>query len=309
MDSIAVLDLQDFTGGRSGNESEFIARLGAAFAGCGFVALGGHGIPDTLLQQARTVTRRLFALPTAQLEACSGEHLRGQRGYTRFGMEHARDHPVPDLKEFWHVGREEDSAETGRLTPNIWPADWPEFRQVTLALYAELDRVAGVVLEACALWLGEDRSRFRAMVTGGNSILRLIHYPPLADERPAGSLRAAPHEDINFITLLPAATDAGLEILVDGTWLAVQTPPGCIIVDTGDMIQNLTNGVMRSTTHRVVNPDHSGGSRYATPFFVHARDEVQLDPLPSCISRVGQQNYPAIRAGDYLQQRLREIGL
>ena len=307
--SLPTLDLTAF----DRDPIAFAAQLGGALHDLGFFALENHGVEQSLIRAAYEAVEQFFLLPEEQKRAYENPELKGQRGFTGFGREHAKDHPTPDLKEFWHVGRElsPDHPLFSRYPGNIWPAEVPEFRTALTELYRQLDACAAKLLEAVALYLGEPRDRIREMARDGNTILRVIHYPPVPDEAPPAALRAAAHEDINLITLLCEATAGGLELLTrEGTWLPVQALPGQIIVDSGDMNQNLTNGLLRSTTHRVTNPDNHRERRFSMPFFVHPRSEVDLTPLPGCVERTGgERRYPAITAGDYLLQRLREIGL
>ena len=301
--SIPTLDLQDFLADTP-RRSTFVAEMGAALETIGFFALVHHGVDDRLIAQAYEATQAFFELPEAVKLTYANPHLKGQRGFTRFGQEHAKDHPVPDLKEFWHVGR--DAA-----LPNLQPVEVPSFHPLMLALYEQLEVCAAHLLEACALYLGEPGDRLPEMARSSDTILRIIHYPPIPKDVTPASLRAAAHEDINLITLLCEATADGLELLQrDGSWLAIPALPGQIIVDSGDMLQQLTNGLLKSTTHRVRNPDCDRDRRFSMPFFVHPRAEVDLTPLPSCLAKTGGvAKFPSITAGAYLQQRLREIGL
>ncbi len=311
--SIPVVDLRDFHTLDIGKRQAFILTVGDALRDIGFFALVHHGIDADLIQKAYTVQSRFFDLPTASKTRYEVAELGGQRGYTGFGKEHAKDHHAPDLKEFWHIGQpfSEAEAKDKGYAVNLWPTELPEFKTVMMDLYHRLEICALQLLEACSLYLGEPAARLRDIAVKGDSILRLINYPPIpADVHPL-SVRAAAHEDINLITLLIEATASGLEIKDrNGQWLPVVTPPGCIIVDAGDMLQNLTNGYLKSTTHRVANPDNSRERRLSMPFFMHARREVPLDPMPACVRRTGgTELFPKITAGDYLMQRLREIGL
>ena len=217
------------------------------------------------------------------------------------------------MKEFWHVGREAFTRDIDRTNypENIWPADWQEFKAAFNGLYKALDNCSLDLLKACSLYINEKEEYFPSMVEDGNSILRVIHYPPVAEDANPASVRAAAHEDINFITLLCEATDSGLELQNrDGSWRAIDTGPGQIIVDSGDMLQNLTNGFFKSTTHRVVNPNNSRSRRFSMPFFVHPRSEVDLSPCVACVEKTGgEKKYPDMTAGQYLSQRLKELGL
>lgn len=311
--SIPVVDLNDYLHGDAEAKARFVEQTGKALRDVGFFALTHHLLSPSQITQTYALAESLFHLPIANKKSYEIEGWKGQRGYTSFGKEHAKDSQAPDLKEFWHVGQELPAAtlEAIGYPANVWPEEIPEFKQALMDVYSKLEACALSILEACSLFLGEDENLIRDMAVDGNSILRLIHYPPVPADRHPASLRSAPHEDINLITLLIDATASGLEILNrQGEWIPVVTPPGCIIVDAGDMLQNLSNGFYKSTTHRVVNPNNSRERRYSAPFFVHARGEVDLSPLASALAATGgQQKYPNISAHDYLMQRLKEIGL
>jgi isopenicillin N synthase-like dioxygenase len=287
-------------------------RLFLAFQEFGFVALRGHAIPPELIERAYDAARRFFALPLERKLRYQQPGQGGARGYTPFRVERAKDQTEPDLKEFWHVGREGVPA-SDAMPPNVWPSELAElegFRSSLLALYGALDALGARVLGALACGLGLPADWFAAKIDHGNSILRPLHYPPLAGYT---GVRSAAHEDINLITLMVAAGEPGLEILRrDGSWLPVQTGADEVIVNIGDMLQRLTNHVLPSTTHRVVNPPGEAGarSRYSLPYFLHLNPEVAIRTLPSCVSPARPDRYPqAITADAYLRQRLREIGL
>jgi isopenicillin N synthase-like dioxygenase len=310
--TIPVLDLRHFLAGSLARQNAFVEVLGNALQQVGFFALENHGIDGRLLQAAYGAAEAFFALSDEAKAQYEDLALNGQRGFTRFGKEHAKDCPLPDLKEFWHVGRERPTGEIlpGSL-PNLWPQEVPQFRPLMIELFEQLETCAEWLLQACAVYLEQPSDFFERDAREGNSILRVIHYPPILDQMPVGSLRAAPHEDINLITLLCEATASGLELLQsDGTWLAVPAIPGQIIVDAGDMLQALSNGLIKSTTHRVTNPANSYQRRFSMPFFVHPRSEFDLTPLASCVAKTGgERRYPGQSAGGYLAERLREIGL
>lgn len=303
--SIAVLDLDQFHRDEA-SAARFVSALGDALADTGFFALENHGVDRGLIDRAYAAAEDFFSRPEAEKLRYERPELKGQRGFVRFGREKAKDHSTPDLKEFWHVGRD-----TPEGPANLWPDAPADFRPAFTELYAALDRCAASLLQAVSLYLGEPRRLLPEAARGGSTILRIIHYPPIPEGAPAQSMRAAPHEDINLITLLCEATAGGLELLNrQGEWVPIQAVSGQIVVDAGDMLQNLTNGLLRSTTHRVVNPDNSRERRFSMPFFVHPRPEVPLDPLPSCVARTGgEEKYPRWTAGEYLLQRLKEIGL
>ncbi|MFK8186593.1 MAG: isopenicillin N synthase family dioxygenase [Phormidesmis sp.] len=307
--TIPVLDLEDFT---SGNRRDtFVSAFGEALSGLGFFALINHGVEQRIIDAAYGAAEAFFALPEDTKVQYEIAALKGQRGFTQFGKEHARDSAAPDLKEFWHVGRSQDVAAEVNYPDNIWPREVPQFCPVMSTLFQQLEACAAHLMEACALYLQQPAEFFSTQVAEGQTILRVIHYPPVSNEITPNSQRAAPHEDINLITLLCEATTPGLELLKpDGTWLPIQPIPGQIIVDTGDMLQSLSNGVLKSTTHRVVNPNSSRDRRFSMPFFVHPRPDFDLTPLPDCVQEMGGEPfYPTQTAGEYLQKRLKEIGL
>lgn len=289
----------------------FVTSLGEGYEENGFVALTNHGIATDKIHDALDITRELFDLPEdvkMQYKSPQG----GARGYTPFGTEIAKDSKHVDLKEFWHVGREiEGNPPHEQLLPNIWPKELPEFKENLLALYKELDALGNRVLEGIAVYLKQPRDFFKNKVDIGNSILRPLHYPPIVEEG-TPSVRAAAHEDINVITLLVGSREPGLEVLSKtGNWIPVTILEGAIICNVGDMLQRLTNGVLPSTTHRVVNPPapHNKSSRYSIPFFLHFNSDVVIDALESCVSEGNPKKEDAITADDYLTERLREIGL
>ncbi|MEM9009177.1 MAG: 2-oxoglutarate and iron-dependent oxygenase domain-containing protein [Cyanobacteria bacterium P01_F01_bin.86] len=303
--TIPVLSLTDFIGANPTQKQAFVQTLGHALEAIGFFALTDHGISPQLIQSAYDAAEAVFSLPEDIKNRYEDLALKGQRGFTAFGREHAKDSSHPDLKEFWHIGRE--TAQPA----NLWPEEADTFRTAMVNLFEQLETCANVLLNACALYLDLPPTFFSNMTTNSPTLLRVIHYPPIPANAPPASLRAAAHEDINLITLLCEATAPGLELLQkDGTWLPVAAIPGQIIVDTGDMLQNLTNGLFVSTTHRVTNPANDRDRRFSLPFFVHPRPEVDLSPHPTCITRTGgQPHFPNLTAGAYLTQRLQEIGL
>ncbi len=312
MQNIPVVDLRDWHAGGDARR-RFVMGVGESLAEIGFFAVQHHGVPDTLTRRAYDAARTFFHLPAATKDRYHDPAKHGQRGFTGFGTEHAKDSSAADLKEFWQVGRPDvpdDHPVHQIYGPNYWPSEVADFGPSLAELYRHLDGLGAILLEACAAFIDEPADRFRSMVTDSDTIVRVLYYPPVTNPQP-GAIRSAAHEDINLITLLSGATSEGLELLQrDGTWRAVHTGFDTIVVDAGDMLQNLTNGLYKSTTHRVVNPTDSSSERFSMPCFVHARREVDLSPLASCIARTGgKPRYPRITAGEYLTQRLREIGL
>ncbi len=309
---IPVLDLGEFTGRRD----DFTAALGEAYCEYGFAGITGHGLDDDLIERAYARFREFFALPEQDKRRYHQPGGGGKRGYTGLGVEQARDHDVPDLKEFWHVGREleleVENPHPDILLPNLWPVEVDGFREASLALYGALDNLGQRMLSAIALDLGLPAHWFAEQVNCGNSILRPIYYPPILGAVP-GAVRAARHEDINLITLLIGSREQGLEVLNKrGEWVPVTTLPGTIIVNVGDMLQRLTNHVYQSTTHRVVNPagDAAIRPRYSIPFFLHPNPDFIIETLPQCITPDNPNRYPEpISSDEYLQERIREINL
>lgn len=307
---VPTLSLRDFTHGTEEQKTNFVKTLYGALIDYGFIILDDHLIEQEQVDRSYEMTKKFFDLPSDQKSQYGGV-AGGQRGFTEFGREHAKDNPNPDLKEFWHVGRElaATSEYNGVYPENVWPdTEVPEFRKELSNLYNRLDETAAVLLDAIGLALDVPKSYFRDMIHDGNSILRLIHYPPVDKQDTENSVRAAAHEDINLITLLVGATDSGLELLDrDGSWLAIESTPGQIVVDTGDMMQRLTNGILPATTHRVVNPKDTSTTRYSMPFFVHPHSKASLAVLPQCEGE--GKKWEDITAGEFLTQRLKEIGL
>ncbi|SDD11047.1 Isopenicillin N synthase [Sphingomonas sp. YR710] len=291
----------------------FAQAIGGSFQRFGFAVVADHGIPADLIARAESLAKAFFALPEETKRAYRVPGSGGARGYTPFRVETAKDATEADLKEFWHIGRELPKGHPfeGFMNPNLWPDEIPGFKQTYLDLFAAFDEAGLRVLSAIALYLGLDRDFFVDTVRDGNSVLRLLHYPPVSPDAPG--IRAGAHEDINTITLLLGAEEAGLQLLDrDGRWVAVDTPEGAMVVNIGDMLQRLTNNVLPSTSHRVMNPPPERRSlpRYSMPFFLHFRPDYLIETLPGCVSADRPNLYPEpITAHDFLMQRLREIKL
>ena len=291
----------------------FAERLGRSFEEYGFAVISDHGISDELIHRAEDKARAFFALPEQVKRKYFIAGGGGARGYTPFGIETAKGAAAHDLKEFWHVGRELQPGHRFRahMGDNVWPAEVESFHDTFLELYETFDRTGLKILRAIARFLKIDKDYFIDTMRDGNSVMRLLHYPPIEGE-PGSNVRAGAHEDINTITLLLGAEEAGLELLTrDGRWIPVSSMPGELVVNIGDMLQRLTNGVLRSTTHRVVNPppERRGKSRYSMPFFLHFRSDFLIEALPGTVPPGEQPKWPPITADDYLQERLREIKL
>lgn len=292
----------------------FSRALGDSFRRFGFAVVADHGLDQAMLERALDRTKAFFALPDDIKHKYFIEGGGGARGYTPFATENAKGVTAKDLKEFWHVGRDLPPGHPHRewMADNITPAEIDGWVALT-ELYSALDDLGGIILSAIARNLGLDEHFFEETVRDGNSVLRLLHYPPQA-EVPEGSIRAAAHEDINTITLLLGAEEAGLQVKDrrNGEWIDINPPAGCLVVNIGDMLQRLTNNVLPSTSHRVVNPapERQGYSRYSTPFFLHFRPGYEIRTLPNCISSDNPDHYPEpITSQEYLDERLREIGL
>ena len=307
-EKIPTVDISGFP-----DDPEFVDALGRGYEEYGFCGVVGHGIPDQLIESAYAAMREFFALPQ-EVKNRYQTKTGGARGYTGFGIETAKDSSYPDLKEFWQVGREIPAylPHHGSLYANIWPVEVADFKDRLYGLFEALEALGNRILSALALYLELPGDYFVDKVDMGNSILRPLHYPPI-EQRDTPSLRSAPHEDINLITLLVGSQEPGLEVLSRrGVWIPVNSLPGTIVVNIGDMLQRLTNHVLPSTTHRVVNAPQAyrGESRYSIPFFFHPNPDFEIATLASCISADNPNRYPQpILADDYLTQRLIEIGL
>lgn len=311
--NIPSVDLSDFTEGNKETKAAFVKELGKAYEEIGFVAVKNHGLSDALCNELYAQVKGFFKLSKEEKEAYEIEGLAGQRGYVSFGKEHAKNKNEGDLKEFWHFGQtvEDNDPIKEEYPDNVQVNELPKFNAVGREVYQKLEETGREMLRAIALHLNLDENYFDAKIHNGNSILRPIHYPPITHE-PKDAVRAAEHEDINLITLLMGASADGLQVLnKSGEWISVTALPDQIVVNVGDMLQRLTNNKLKSTTHRVVNPPREkwGTSRYSIPFFLHPRSEVSLNCLPSCISESNPKNFSDITAGEYLEQRIIELGL
>lgn len=306
---VATVHLDDFSRGTGVARDAFVATLGRSLVETGFVKVDGHRVTAQDIEAAYAAARDLFALPA---EAKAAYVLpKGAGGYTPFGTEHAKDSEAIDLKEFWHVHQDVPPEHPlfAAYGANVFPAEVPHFQPAMMRLYRDLEAAAQTLLEAIAVYLDLPVRHLADMVVDGRSVLRIIHYPPLREANVPGAVRAAAHEDINLITLLPAATESGLELLDrDGTWHPVDGLEGEIVVDAGDMLSRHVNLAIPSTTHRVVNPDTDDVARYSMPFFCHPRPDVVLD-APDSLVGDGPRHFPPITADDFLDQRLAEIGL
>jgi isopenicillin N synthase-like dioxygenase len=310
---IPSIDLNDFISGDIKRKEKFVQELGYAYEEIGFVAVKGHLLSDETSKNLYQQVETFFNLPLAKKASFENPEIAGQRGYIGFGKEHAKGRSVGDLKEFWHFGQEvEDNDPIKSEYPeNIFVPEMPHFNLYGMKAYKELEATGKYMLRAIALYLGLDEFYFDDKIKNGNSILRPIHYPPITNE-PESAVRAAEHEDINLITLLMGASAEGLEVLnKQGEWVGITALPEQLVINVGDMLQRLTNNKLKSTTHRVVNPPREkwGSSRFSMPFFLHPRSEMRLDCLESCVTSSYQLHYEPISAGEYLNERLLEIGL
>jgi isopenicillin N synthase-like dioxygenase len=310
---IPSVDLADYMSTDPERKAKFVAQLGAAYENIGFVAVKNHLVDASTIEQLYSEVKRFYELPVETKFSYEVEGLAGQRGYTSFGKEHAKDSNAGDLKEFWHFGQEVqgDDPIKSEYPDNVFVSELPEFNRVGLLAYRQLENTGRLMLQAIARFLNLDEHYFDDKIYNGNSILRPIHYPPITSE-PKSAVRAGQHEDINLITLLIGASAEGLQVLnKQNDWIDVTALPDHIVVNVGDMLQRLTNNRLKSTTHRVINPPREkwGTSRFSIPFFLHPRSEMRLDCLPSCIGEGNQAHYEPISAGEYLDERLAEIGL
>lgn len=311
--SIPVVDLAEFLSGNSDQKAAFVQQLGKAYEEVGFVAVKNHGVPDSLILNLYEYVQQFFSLPSQKKLEFEIPGLAGQRGYTSFGREHAKGSEAPDLKEFFQYGQnvEDNDPIKFEYPENVKVNEVEGFNETLYQAYKNFQKSGTVLLQAIALYLGLDERFFDKHVHNGNSILRCIHYPPITIE-PKSAIRAEQHEDINLITLLVGASADGLQILTkQNEWVRVTSLPEQIVVNVGDMLQRFTNNKLRSTTHRVINPPKElwHTSRFSMPFFLHPRSEMSLACLENCIDEDHPKVYPDATAGEYLDERLREIGL
>ena len=311
--AIPVVDLSRFVRGNAQERNAFVEELGNAFHEIGFVGVKNHGIPGELIEGFYANARAFFHQPLSVKRQYEIEGLAGQRGYTSFGKEHAKQSKVADLKEFFQIGQEVEDGDSvsGGYPANVHTAEIPEFSDLGRKLYRAFEQAGGHLLRAIALRLGLPENYFDDKIHNGNSILRAIHYPPITEE-PNSAIRAEQHEDINLITLLVGASAGGLQLLSkEGQWLDIVPEEGEIVINVGDMLQRLTNNYLKSTTHRVVNPPREEWHvpRLSIPFFLHPRSEMDLSCLPQCVDEANPLAYSPVTAGEYLDERLREIGL
>ncbi|HEY4288846.1 MAG TPA: 2-oxoglutarate and iron-dependent oxygenase domain-containing protein [Puia sp.] len=310
--AIPVVDLAEFSGNPQ-QKAAFVDALGKAYEDVGFVAVKNHGIPAATIDGLYSNTKEFFSLPGEIKRKYEIAGLAGQRGYTSFGKEHAKGSTAPDLKEFFQFGQtvEDNDPIRSEYPDNVMVSEIKTFNPIFFSAYRSFENSGSALLRAIALYLGLDEKYFDEYVHNGNSILRAIHYPPIKEE-PKSAIRAEQHEDINLITLLIGASADGLEILSkQNEWVPVTSLPEQIVVNVGDMLQRLTNDKLRSTTHRVVNPPREkwGTSRFSIPFFLHPKSSMSLACLSGCIDAAHPRAYPDATAGEYLDERLREIGL
>lgn len=310
------MDLADFTSNDPARKQKFVQQLGEAYNNIGFVAIRNHYLTDELSAQLYAVIKKFFALNDAVKQKYEIPGLAGQRGYIGKGKEHAKGRNTGDLKEFYHVGQQvmDNDPIKAEYPDNVWPEELPEFKTIATEVYQRLEKTGVKMLQAIALYLNLSENYFDAKVRHGNSILRPIHYFPIEDPDavPADAVRAAEHGDINLITLLMGASADGLQVLRrDGKWIPITALPDQLVVNVGDMLERLTNKKLKSTIHRVVNPPRElmNTPRYSIPFFMHPRSEMSLASLPSCVDEQHPKLWADITAGEFLDQRLREIGL
>lgn len=313
MKNIPCVDLGDFLSEDPKRKQKFIKEIGEAYEEIGFVALKGHFLSDSITENLYKDVKAFFDLPTEIKESYEIDGIGGQRGYTSFGKESAKGKKEGDLKEFWHFGQEVlgNDKLKAEYPKNVHVIEIPAFNKSGMEAYKMLEKTAVYVLRALAIYIGLDEKYFDQYVINGNSILRPIHYPPITGE-PKEAVRAAAHGDINLITLLMGASASGLEVQnKKGEWIPVTALPEQLVVNVGDMLERLTNNKLRSTIHRVVNPPREDWDkpRYSIPFFTHPISEMKLNCLPECITETHPKAYEDITAGEFLNERLKELGL
>ncbi len=313
MNAIPSVDLRDYLSSDPKKKQKFVSEIGGAFEDIGFVALSGHFLSDELIETLYSEIKKFFALPQEVKDKYEIKGIGGQRGYTSFGKEHAKGRKEGDLKEFWHFGQyvEDDPKLQEEYPPNVEVKELPEFNEVGKETYKMLEKTAKYVLRALALHLQLEETYFDQYIKNGNSILRPIHYPPITEE-PKNAVRAAAHGDINLITLLMGAHGKGLQVMNHkGVWIDAIARPDQLMINVGDMLSRLSNNTLKSTIHQVVNPPRElwGSSRYSIPFFMHPISEMPLNCLEHCIDEDHPKLYEDITAGEFLHERLIDLGL
>ncbi|WP_143962544.1 isopenicillin N synthase family dioxygenase [Litoribacter populi] len=316
---IPSLDLADFTSGDAEKKAAFVQALGQAYNNIGFAAIKNHGLSQELQDKLYATIKKFFALEDGLKSQYERPEIGYQRGYTGKGKEHAKGRNTGDLKEFYHVGQDlndipESDSIKSEYPENVFPSEVAQFEEVTLEVYKTIEAAGKNMLRAIALYLELPEDYFEDKVRYGNSILRPIHYFPIEnpDEVPADAVRAAEHGDINLITLLMGASADGLQVLRrDGQWIPITALPDQLVVNVGDMLERLTNRKLKSTIHRVVNPprEKMNSSRFSVPFFMHPRSEMDLTCLESCVDEQNPKAFEDVTAGEFLDERLRELGL
>ncbi|WP_299627342.1 2-oxoglutarate and iron-dependent oxygenase domain-containing protein [uncultured Tenacibaculum sp.] len=313
MDRIPSVDLRDFLSEDENRKQKFINEIGNAYETIGFVALKGHFLDETLVDNLYAQIKKFFELPVDTKQKYEIPGIGGQRGYVSFGKESAKGKKEGDLKEFWHFGQYVENNPTleKEYPANVNVEELSEFNEVGKQTYKMLEKTAKYVLRSLALFLDLEEEYFDQYIFNGNSILRPIHYPPIHEE-PKGAVRAAAHGDINLITLLMGAHGKGLQVQNhDGEWIDAIAQPDELMINVGDMLSRHSNNKLKSTIHRVVNPPKElwGTSRYSIPFFMHPVSEMKLDVLENCIDENNPKQFEDITAGEFLNERLRELGL
>jgi len=314
MQQIPSVDLRDFLSDDPARKQKFVNEIGKAYEEIGFVALKGHFLDDKLVSDLYSEVRNFFSLPVETKTNYEIPGIGGQRGYVSFGKEHAKGRSAGDLKEFWHFGQyvSEGSKYAGEYPENVTVTELPHFNQVGKEAYQMLEKTGIYVLRALAIHIGLDEFYFDNYIKDGNSILRPIHYPPITDEPKDGAVRAAAHGDINLITLLMGAQGKGLQVQNhDGQWIDAMAEPDELMINVGDMLSRHTNNKLKSTIHQVVNPPRElwGTSRFSIPFFMHPVSDMKLDCLEQCIDAENPKGFEDITAGEFLDERLIELGL
>jgi len=314
MQQIPSVDLRDFLSDDPARKQKFVNEIGKAYEEIGFVALKGHFLDDKLVSDLYSEVRNFFSLPVETKTNYEIPGIGGQRGYVSFGKEHAKGRSAGDLKEFWHFGQyvSEGSKYAGEYPDNVNVTELPHFNQVGKEAYQMLEKTGIYVLRALAIHIGLDEFYFDNYIKDGNSILRPIHYPPITDEPKDGAVRAAAHGDINLITLLMGAQGKGLQVQNhDGQWIDAMAEPDELMINVGDMLSRHTNNKLKSTIHQVVNPPRElwGTSRFSIPFFMHPVSDMKLDCLEQCIDAENPKGFEDITAGEFLDERLIELGL
>ncbi|MGI8664111.1 MAG: isopenicillin N synthase family dioxygenase [Acidimicrobiales bacterium] len=315
MPEVLDVDLLAFEQGTAKQQRAVVDGV-ARSLGTGFV-FTSHDIPADLLNTAYSLLATFFSLPVEEKLCWRAPESHGQTGYTGLLVETAAAADEPDWKEMLNWGAEVAAHHPlrthypHRYANQVLPDD-NAVPGLAKALRELHDRVADLqarFLRIVAVGLGADASYFDDVLVDGSHLTRAIHYPPMAAAPSGAHVWADGHKDINLITALPRATERGLQLQTNEGWSDVVAPEGHVIVNSGMMLERLSNGRIPAGVHRVVAAAGASCDRYSVVQFCHPAPWFQLGPLPSCVDAEHPLRYGTIEAGALLDRVLYEIGL